>query len=229
MTRALIFDLDDTLYRERRFALSGFAAVAAEVERRHGIPAREGFRILRDAMKAGRRGEAFQRLAQRASAGEDLVEEWRGIYRRHRPRLRLPWVARDVLAAVRPTWRVGLLTNGLPAVQRAKVDALGLEPLVDVVVYAHEVGAGKPDPEVFLAACERLGVTPDRAVMTGDDPWCDIDGARRAGLRAIRVRQGWHKRVECGMSGPADCTVTSVADVPQAARALIQEIRSHAD
>jgi putative hydrolase of the HAD superfamily len=229
VTRALIFDLDDTLYRERRFALSGFAAVAAEVERRHGVPSREGFGILRAALTSGQRAGAFQRLAQRLGAGEGLVEECRTIYRQHRPRLRLSGSTRDALASIRPSWRLGLLTNGLPAVQRLKVEALGLEPLVDIVIYAHEVGDGKPDPRVFLTACARLGVTPGRAVMVGDDPWCDIDGARGAGLRAIRVRQGWHRSVEFGESGPADCTVRSVADVPGAARALIQEGRSHAD
>jgi putative hydrolase of the HAD superfamily len=229
VTRALLFDLDDTLYRERRFALSGFAAVAAHVADRHDVPAGEGFRILRDAMKSGRRAEAFQRLATRAGRGEDMVEECRAVYRRHRPRLRLPWVARETLAALRPSWRIGVLTNGLPAVQRSKVEALGVEPLVDAVIYAHEVGAGKPDPHVFLTACDRLGVRPERTVMAGDDPWCDVDGARRAGIRAIRILQGWHSRVAFGETGPADCTVTSVAGVPQAAQALIQEGRGDAD
>lgn len=229
MTRALIFDLDDTLYRERRFALSGFAAVARHVQSAHGLPASQGFAILRDALAEGERRTAFQRLAAHVHAGATLVAECRDVYRRHAPRLRLSQAAGATLRDARRGWRVAILTNGDPDVQRAKVGALGLAPMVDAVVYAHEVGAGKPDPEVFLFTCATLGVTPASAVMAGDDPWCDIDGARLAGLRAIRVRQGWHRHVDSGNTGPADSTVASVAEVPRAAEELIHAAVTHAD
>lgn len=220
--RAIIFDLDDTLYPERRFALSGYAAVARFVEQENGVPAREAFRVLRLALAHGMRSRAFQALAGHASLPTETVEQCRAVYRRHRPSLRLPEASRKALFRARRSWRVGLLTNGLPDVQRAKVAALGLAPLVDCIVYAHEVGPGKPDPAVFLATCAALSVTPERAVMAGDDPWCDVDGARSAGLRAIRVKRGWHRRIAAGATGPADETVRTIADVPEAARRLIQ-------
>jgi putative hydrolase of the HAD superfamily len=229
MNRALLFDLDDTLYPERRFALSGFAEVARVVERTYGIPAAQAFGLLQKSLRRGLRAQAFQRLAHAIGAGDTAIEEFRDAYRAHRPRLRLPAQARAALAAARSHWRVGILTNGLPAVQRAKVEALGLTALVDQVVYAHDVGAGKPHPEVFHAACRTLGVWPADAVMAGDDPWCDVDGARRAGLLAIRVRRGWHRAVDAGLTGPADATVESIADVPLAAARLIQERAAHAD
>jgi putative hydrolase of the HAD superfamily len=229
VTRALLLDLDDTLYSERRFALSGFAAVARSVEERHGFAACQAFRILRDALANGRRAEAFQALAQAVGSDQAQVDGFREVYRRHRPRLRLSQISRNAIARARESWRVAVLTNGLPAVQRSKVDALGLTGLVDEVFYAHEIGTGKPDPAVFLAACRALRVSPGRSVMAGDDPWCDVDGARRAGLRAIRVRQGWHRAVESGETGPADLTVRTIAEVPAAAARLIHESYDHAD
>jgi FMN phosphatase YigB (HAD superfamily) len=65
--------------------------------------------------------------------------------------------------------------------------------------------------------------------MAGDDPWCDVDGARRAGLRTIRVRQGLHRDVESGQTGPADATVPTIEDVPAAAAKLIYESDDDAD
>jgi HAD superfamily hydrolase (TIGR01509 family) len=228
MTRALILDLDDTLYPERRFALSGYAEVARAVERQHGYAACDAFHVLRDALTNGRRAQAFQTLAHAIGLDLSHVDGFREIYRRHQPRLRLPRASRVALALARRSWRVAVLTNGLPFVQRGKVAALGLTSLVDEVVYAHEIGAGKPDATVFLAACRVLGVSPDRAVMAGDDPWCDVDGARRAGLRTIRVRQGMHRDVESGQTGPADATVRTIEDVPAAAGPLIRESENDA-
>ena len=221
MTRAIVFDLDDTLYPERRFALSGFAAVARHAEASYGIPSREAFTILRNAIRDGRRSTAFQTLAARVVTDAAAVQAFREVYRRHVPRIRLPRASRRVLDEVRRTWRIGLLTNGSPEIQRAKVAALGLAALMDVIVYAHEVSDGKPDSPAFEAVCDRLRVAPDRAVMAGDDPWCDIDGARGAGLHAIRIRRGWHRHVDAGHSGAADCTVTSLTEVPRAAERLV--------
>jgi len=227
--RALILDLDDTLYPERRFALSGFAAVARAVECEHGYPACAAFHLLRRELRSGRRAQAFQRLADAMSLDLSHVARFREVYRRHQPRLRLPRASRNAIAEARRSWRVGLLTNGTPAIQRNKVEALGLSSMVEAVIYAHEVGAGKPDAEVFRVACDALGVMPNRAVMAGDDPWCDVDGARSAGLRAIRVRQGWHRDVESGETGPADATVRTIGEVPAAAGRLIHESHDDAD
>jgi putative hydrolase of the HAD superfamily len=227
--RALLFDLDDTLYLERRFARSGYRAVAAHVAERFGASELEVFASLMGALRANRRTQAFQRLCKRLDLDESVIGELREVYRRHEPTLRLPRTSRRVLTTSRTSWRVGILTNGLPEVQRRKVAALGLEPLVDAVVYAHEVGTGKPDCRVFFAACEALGTDPESTVMAGDDPWNDVDGARRAGLRAIRIRRGMHAGVDAGDTGPADATVESIGDVPAQAARLIQVGAGHAD
>jgi putative hydrolase of the HAD superfamily len=227
--RALLFDLDDTLYLERRFARSGYRAVAAHVARRFGASEFEVFGALMGELRAERRPQAFQRLCERLDLDASVVNELRGVYRGHEPRLRLPQPSRNALSSSRATWRVGILTNGLPEVQRRKVAALGLPALVDAVIYAHEVGTGKPDPQVFLTACETLGTDPASTVMAGDDPWNDIDGARRAGLRAIRIRRGLHARVDAGETGPADATVGSIGDVPAEAARLIHGGAGRAD
>ena len=97
---------------------------------------------------------------------------------------------------LRAEWRLGIVTNGPVGIQAAKVDTLGLEPLVDTVVFASScgLGGGKPSPEAFVTAARRLGVILPRCVFVGDDPRCDIAGARRVGMKTIRIRQGVHGR-----------------------------------
>jgi HAD superfamily hydrolase (TIGR01509 family) len=64
---------------------------------------------------------------------------------------------------------------------RPAFDALGLTPFLDAVVLSFECGVCKPDPSVFLTACQRLGVDPGDALMVGDSPLTDA-GAVTAGL-----------------------------------------------
>ena len=79
--------------------------------------------------------------------------------------------AQGLALAVVSNWDVGL---------HEKLGALASQ--FEVVLTSAEVGAPKPDPAVFLAALDRLGVAPDRALHIGDEQ-SDEDGARAAGMQ----------------------------------------------
>ena len=110
--RAIIFDLDDTLHRERCWLLSGFWSLAAHLERRHGLERRVVFRELVTAMRAGRRNGALQWLCQRLDLPEEAIPEWVQVIRMHQPRLRLAADTVRVLSILRAGWRLAVLTNG---------------------------------------------------------------------------------------------------------------------
>jgi putative hydrolase of the HAD superfamily len=80
-----------------------------------------------------------------------------------------------------------VITNGLPDVQARKAQALSLGGLVDAIVYANECGTriGKPAIEPFQAVLDRLGTMAAACVFVGNDPWCDVMGARQAGFHTI--------------------------------------------
>lgn len=218
--RALIFDLDDTLYPERRFALSGYAAVAARLAETDGVPARESLRVLVHALAQGHRATAFQRLAETLGIDPARVADWVETYRQHSPRLRLPRSARRMLVGLRQRWSLGLVTNGLREVQQRKVEALGVDHLVDGVVLAGLTGqGGKPAAAPFLAVCEALSVSPARAVFVGDDLIRDVLGARRVGMKTIRL--GLPSR--CAGPAEADVVVERLDQVPEAAERLLQD------
>lgn len=96
--------------------------------------------------------------------------------------------AMPVLDALRARGlRIGLVTNGASAVQRAKLRALGLERLFDPLVVSSEVGVKKPAIGIFEHALVQAETPPGRAAMVGDHLWHDIEGAQAAGLRGIWI------------------------------------------
>ena len=66
------------------------------------------------------------------------------------------------------------------------LDYFGLRDRFAAIVGAEDVGAGKPDPEAFLAAAARLGLAPERCAVFEDAP-AGVEAARRAGMRCIAV------------------------------------------
>lgn len=220
--RGIIFDLDDTIFPRAQYVHSGFHAIASYVA--------DSWRRERDMVLAalvsgrerGRAGEEFQLLCEDCRLPLSLVPALVTLYRAHTPTLSLdPAVGCTLERLRRDGWRLVVLTNGDPGVQRRKVAALGLEPLVHGVVYAEEhAPEGKPDPAAFSEALRRLRVRPSRCVCVGDDLRSDIEGARRAGLRSIRIdRLRARPQVGC----EADAVIDSIVEVPGLAAALLAE------
>lgn len=85
-------------------------------------------------------------------------------------------------------WRQALATMSW----RENLDAIfaaldfDFRQVLDVIVTAGEVQRGKPDPEIFLRAAERLGVSPERCIVVEDAP-AGLEAARCAGMRSIGV------------------------------------------
>jgi putative hydrolase of the HAD superfamily len=92
--------------------------------------------------------------------------------------------------------RLGLLTNGLSCLQREKIHGAGLEPYFDAVCVSGDLGVGKPDRHPFRHLLDRLGSSPERAAMVGDNPERDVAGAQASGLRGIWLDRGDRRPVE---------------------------------
>lgn len=187
---AVIFDLDDTLYPERSYVLSGFRAVAGWCHERFGVPVAEGFAELRHLSEHGATGRVFDSwLELHGLLDPDTVCEMVQVYREHRPDISLYPGIKELLLRTKKWCRVGLLSDGYLEVQRKKLDALAIEPLFDAVVFSDELGrdAWKPSIAPFEMILERLGVRGADAVYVGDNPAKDFIGARRAGLKTVQL------------------------------------------
>lgn len=222
-SRALLLDMDDTLYPLARFRLSGFAAVARHVAREHGVDEAAAFRLLSTTMRGPQNGRELNVLVERFRLDVPVAALVR-VIRGHQPVMRLPQGTQATLETLRASWSIAVVTNGIPAIQKAKVAALGLDALVDTVVYANEYGSGegKPEREPFMEAMQRLGAEPARTVAIGDDEFADVFGAARCGMHTIQTRE-WRRGPFGPVSICADAVVSRFADVPVIAECLLPE------
>jgi putative hydrolase of the HAD superfamily len=199
MLRAILFDLDDTLFDHHHCAREALTAVyesdpvlAAmafdEFERAHA----DHLETLHTEVLAGSMGideariERFRRLlvgfGGDAAAARAAAAAYRAGY--VAARRAIPGAA-SVLARLRRRVRIGVVSNNLLAEQQEKLRQCALDRHVDALVVSEEVGISKPDPEIFRVALERLGVARSDALMVGDSWSADILGARAAGIPVV--------------------------------------------
>ena len=189
--QALIFDLDDTLYPERDYVLSGFRAVSGTAEKQLGIPAERGFSELRDLFNAGARANTFNRwLRAYDLAADELVRQFVQVYRDHKPVLSPFFGVPGLLQSLHSCYRLGLVSDGYLTVQKRKLAALNIASYFDAIVFSDQFGrnAWKPHPQAFEEVLRRLNVRPSQSVYVADNPIKDFLGARNAGMYSIRLR-----------------------------------------
>ncbi len=193
----LLFDVDDTLFdftlaesrslemTFRELALP-FEPAAAAVYREVNCATWEEFEkgLLTSEQLRTRR---FERLFERLGMQYDS-EKFSRCYLRNLGKCSdLVDGAEEMIRALAPTYRLGLVTNGLADVQRPRLEGSPLKKFFEVVVISEEIGVAKPDPRFFDVAFERMGQPEKSAVLViGDSVASDIQGAFNYGLDACR-------------------------------------------
>ena len=188
--RALVFDLDDTLYVEYEYFRSGYTFVAAELAKVTGHNAADLLEIFESIHLEDGRDYVFDKALARLELPDSMVPHLVSTYRSHTPSLSLPNGSGEVLNRLRKRFKLGCVTDGWAAVQRGKVAALELEPFLDAIVIADDAGRAfwKPHPISLRHCCEKLGVSTHEAIFVGDNPARDMEAARAAEMRFILMR-----------------------------------------
>jgi HAD superfamily hydrolase (TIGR01509 family) len=104
----------------------------------------------------------------------------------------------DHLTAAGVPWAIA--TSGRMVSARPTLAALGIDPEHAAVVTRDQVARAKPDPDLFVAAADRLGVDIENAVVVGDSIW-DLLAARRARALGVGVLSGGYGREELERAG----------------------------
>ena len=203
--RAVLWDMDGVLVDSAEYHYAAWRDALA----------REGVDLSYDAFRAtfGQRNDAILRhllgpdlpdseVARIGDLKESLYRELvqtRGI-------TPLSGVL-DWLARLRDQgWRQAIASAAPRANVDAIVRALGIAHYFGAITSSEDVTRGKPDPQVYLIAAQRLGVPPARCVVVEDAP-AGVEGARRAGMRCIGVTST-HPHLD------ADLVVAALSDLP---------------
>jgi putative hydrolase of the HAD superfamily len=124
----------------------------------------------------------------------------------------------QVLHRLQGRYKMSIITNGFAETHDVKIARLELGRFFDHVILAGEMQLVKPDPKIFEHAMRLAGVTPEESLMVGDRFNRDVAGAHAAGMRAVWV----NVRGETAPAGvrPADATIATIGDLPEALERL---------
>ena len=223
--RVIVFDLDDTLYLERDFCRSGFAAAEAWLAARQDCQGLAAAALA--LLDAGQRGNIFDLALPMVgiAPSKALVRELVAVYRGHAPAIALAPDAAALLAARPPGWAWALLSDGPAAVQRRKIAALGLERYgIAPIVCTDEFGRAfwKPHPRgyelierAFALPAARFGPPAARFAYVADNPAKDFVTPRRRGWLAIEIRREGriHAGARPAAGGEAHVVIASLAQL----------------
>ena len=203
--RGVVFDVDDTLYDERDYVRSGFAAVARAAGRTD-IETKDLDAWLWSAFEAGARGDTFDRLraAYPGVAARLETDSLIDVYRSHVPDIHLADGARDTLDRLRDLGlRLGALTDGPVASQAAKVAALGLDRWFEPILLtgAMDAAFAKPGTAGFELIARAWGLPAAELAYVGDNPAKDFVGPRALGWATVQLA---HPRQVRARPGPID-------------------------
>lgn len=179
--RMILFDLDDTLYKEIDFLKSAYHEIAKMVEFETNL--RGIYEMMMQDYQAGK--DVFQNLVNRSS-GAISKEELLEIYRKHIPDIHLN---EDVKACLDTLYKadipMGIITDGRSYTQKNKIKALGLERWIpkENWIISEEIGSEKPDPKNYLVIEKKY--PGYHYVYVGNNPNKDFKGANELGWLTI--------------------------------------------
>jgi len=203
MKKAVLFDLDDTLY---------------EYEPANQKGLREAYSILKKEIKISfdkfiklyklSRAEVHRELAGTASSHSRVIYFQRLVEKTHKTVesdviLKLHkayWAAfmgnmklrKGVLQTLKQLKKEGLkiaiISDLTTSIQLRKMSELKITPYVDVLVTSEEAGSEKPTPIMFLLTLNKLNLLPQDVIMVGDDPTSDIEGANSVGIDTVLLK-----------------------------------------
>ena len=209
MLKAVLCDIDGTLLDSNAFHAESWQRTFAQF----GFPA--GFQAIVKQIGKGSEYMLPAFIPEDKLAGiEKEVKAFRKqlFHREYIDRV-VPFAdARRLLERMRQEGlRIAVATSSEKEDLEAFKTVLKIHDLIEEDATADDADKAKPEPDIFLAALERLDVKPEEALALGDTPW-DVEAARKAGVSTVAVQSGGWAREQLLEAG-AIAVFYDVADI----------------
>lgn len=208
-TKAVLFDLDDTLIDHQHSMRAALAHLRTHVARLDALSLPQIEAAYSEALHRNqaliltgkitlaaarlRRIRAIYECANLTPTDEEVAATTALYHRVYRENERLIEGAQALLSRLKnAAFRLGLITNHTTKEQNAKVARWHLDRYFDAIVIAESVQMRKPEKRIFEHTLHLLDCAPQDAVMIGDSWDADIVGARNAGVAAIWLNRYQH-------------------------------------
>lgn len=217
MIKAVIFDLDDTLYNEREFVFRAFREVSDYLGNKYKLNKYSLYTDIIRIFNTKGRGAIFNQICAEYSVEEDvnkLVE----VYRDSKPVLNLYKDSEEILGWLKANnYKVGLITDGISKVQWNKIKSLDLERRLDKIVVSDDLGKDywKPHEKPYREVISALGLKESECVYIGDNPNKDFVGARKLNIHTVRIirEEGDHMSTFLNKDFEADYQMYSLKEL----------------
>ena len=222
MIKVIAFDLDDTLWSVEPVIKKAEGEITSWVSRKFPdlvLNPREiathRSEILRKEPELGFRytelrrrilEEIFSGYTKSSQDAESLSHQAMAVFIKARNEVEYYPGVEATLADLSKKFLLGTLSNG-----NANVKKMKISKYFDFSFSAEDVGAPKPEPELFFRALQHTGLAGREIVYVGDDPINDVDGAKNAGLLAIWKKKG--ETASWGVTNP-DATISQINELP---------------
>lgn len=217
MIRAVVFDLDDTLFPEKQFVMSGFRAVDQYVKVQFGVGG--FFEQAECIFSLGNRGTVFNLALEHLGIDPkpSVITALLNVYREHRPQIELYEDARWAITFFGQSWKTGIITDGFLVTQRNKVCALGIESQFGIVLYTDAYGreGWKPSLISYQEMMKALRCSGNECVYIADNPVKDFVAARKLGWKTVRIcrKTGEYSSLIAEAGYEADSTIESLYEL----------------
>ena len=181
--KAVIFDMDDTLYGEKEYVRSGYCKIGQILPQVENA-AEKLWQLFEEKKPA-----IDELLKQEGLNSEEIKKECLHTYRYQEPDIHLYPGVKEMLESLRKEgYFLGVITDGRPEGQRAKIKALGLEKLVDHILVTDEFGGveyRKPNPIAFKTMKEKMRTEYSQMCYVGDNINKDFIAPQQLGMKSI--------------------------------------------
>ncbi len=195
--KAMIFDLDCTLYDAEQYYSGAFKEISEYIYKKHKISKQRIYNKLMNIWK--KKTSMYKYLFSDLLDFFNLSIELKNvinIFNNYDGKIELyPYTISTLNELRRRDYKMGIITDGNVERQKRKIKLLNISRFFDTIIFTDELGSPKPSVIPFRNVIDELKILPRESFYIGDNPIIDFKGAKKAGMKTIRILSGEFRNI----------------------------------